>query len=78
MDKTRFLQAGAAAEEKSLEYGQTTALEALVEQAAEAVNKHLMKILFDKYKFFEHCLAIKRYLLLGQGDFIQALMDAVG
>ena len=37
-----------------------------------------MQVLHDKYRFLDHCLAIKRYLLLGQGDFMQALMDGVG
>ncbi|KAL6045340.1 Gamma-tubulin complex component 3 [Balamuthia mandrillaris] len=39
-----------------------------------AVSKQLLQLLFEKYKFREHCTAIKRYLLLGQGDFIHYLM----
>lgn len=33
--------------------------------------------MFQKHKFFDHCQAIRKYLLLGQGDFIQYLMDLV-
>ena len=35
-------------------------------------------MLFERYKFGEHCHAVKRYLLLGQGDFHAFLMDLVG
>ena len=35
-------------------------------------------MLLEKFRLVEHCSAIKRYLLLGQGDFVQCLMDAVG
>jgi gamma-tubulin complex component 3 len=50
----------------------------VIEEAATTVNKRLMKILFEKYNLFDHLLAIKRYLLLGQGDFIYHLMDILG
>lgn len=61
-----------------LGYGETDALEALVIEAAKRIDKHLMDVLYRRYKFKEHCLTIKRYLLLGQGDFVQYLMDIVG
>ncbi|XP_010257504.1 PREDICTED: gamma-tubulin complex component 3 [Nelumbo nucifera] len=61
-----------------LGYGETDALESLVTKAAKRIDKHLMDVMYKRYKFKEHCLAIKRYLLLGQGDFVQYLMDIVG
>ncbi|XP_043692732.1 gamma-tubulin complex component 3-like [Telopea speciosissima] len=61
-----------------LGYGEIDALESLVVEAAKRIDKHLMDVLYKRYKFKEHCLAIKRYLLLGQGDFVQYLMDTVG
>ncbi|KAL5707865.1 Gamma-tubulin complex component 3 [Ranunculus cassubicifolius] len=61
-----------------LGYGETDALEALVIEAAKRIDKHLMDVMYKRYKFKEHCLTIKRYLLLGQGDFVQYLMDIVG
>ncbi|KAF8398528.1 hypothetical protein HHK36_017458 [Tetracentron sinense] len=60
-----------------LGYGETDALESLVVEAAKRIDKRLMDVMFKRYKFKEHCLAIKRYLLLGQGDFVQYLMDIV-
>ncbi|KAI3868102.1 hypothetical protein MKX03_035318 [Papaver bracteatum] len=61
-----------------LVYGETDALEALVTEAAKRIDKHLMDVIYNRYKFKDHCMAIKRYLLLGQGDFVQYLMDIVG
>ena len=41
-----------------------------VDEAAYETNHRLIDILFNKYKFFTHCNSIRKYLLLGQGDFI--------
>ena len=41
------------------------------------MSKRLLETLFKKYKFVEHLHAIRRYLLLGQGDFIRHLMDVL-
>ncbi|THU70255.1 hypothetical protein C4D60_Mb08t23100 [Musa balbisiana] len=56
-------------------YGETHALEGLVIEAAKRIDCHLMDVIHRRYRFKDHCLAIKRYLLLGQGDFVQYLMD---
>ncbi|KAH7425118.1 hypothetical protein KP509_11G040600 [Ceratopteris richardii] len=61
-----------------LGYGETEALEVMVVEAARKIDGHVLKIMYDQYRLRDHCLAIKRYLLLGQGDFIQYLMDLVG
>ncbi|KAE8692533.1 Gamma-tubulin complex component 3 [Hibiscus syriacus] len=70
--------AGVTTRRGALGYGETDALESLVIEAAERIDKHLLDVIYKRYKFKEHCLAIKRYLLLGQGDFVQYLMDIVG
>lgn len=70
--------AGTTTTRGGLGYGETDALESLVAEAAKRIDKHLMDVIYNRYKFKEHCLAIKRYLLLGQGDFVQYLMDIVG
>ncbi|KAA8518299.1 hypothetical protein F0562_015818 [Nyssa sinensis] len=70
--------AGTTTTRWGLGYGETDALESLVTEAAKRIDKHLMDVMYKQYKFKEHCLAIKRYLLLGQGDFVQYLMDIVG
>ncbi|MBA0697818.1 hypothetical protein Goari_021343, partial [Gossypium aridum] len=70
--------AGVTTRRGGLGYGETDALESLVMEAAKRIDKHLLDVIYKRYKFKEHCLAIKRYLLLGQGDFVQYLMDIVG
>lgn len=70
--------AGTTTMRGGLGYGETDALEALVVEAARRIDKHLLDVMYRRYRFKEHCLAIKRYLLLGQGDFVQYLMDIVG
>lgn len=70
--------AGTSTRRGGLGYGETDALESLVTEAAKRIDKHLLEVMHKRYKFKEHCLAIKRYLLLGQGDFVQYLMDIVG
>ncbi|XP_044509407.1 gamma-tubulin complex component 3-like [Mangifera indica] len=70
--------AGTTTRRGGLGYGETDALESLVIEAAKRIDKHLLDVIYKRYKFKEHCLAIKRYILLGQGDFVQYLMDIVG
>lgn len=70
--------AGTSTRRGGLGYGETEALEILVVEAAKRIDRHLIEIMYGQFKFRDHCLAIKRYLLLGQGDFIQYLMDIVG
>ncbi|KAJ8754488.1 hypothetical protein K2173_005649 [Erythroxylum novogranatense] len=70
--------AGTTTRRGSLGYGESDALENLVAEAAKRIDKYLLDVMYTKFKFKEHCLAIKRYLLLGQGDFVQYLMDIVG
>ncbi|XP_051138783.1 gamma-tubulin complex component 3 [Andrographis paniculata] len=70
--------AGTGTRRGGLGYGETDALDSLVTDAAKRIDKHLLDVMYKQYKFKEHCLAIKRYLLLGQGDFVQYLMDIVG
>eukprot|EP00927_Polykrikos_kofoidii_P054441 TRINITY_DN48852_c0_g1_i1.p1 TRINITY_DN48852_c0_g1~~TRINITY_DN48852_c0_g1_i1.p1 ORF type:complete len:931 (-),score=128.29 TRINITY_DN48852_c0_g1_i1:121-2913(-) len=51
------------------------ALTARVEQSALRTNRHLVSLMMDRYALGEHCLALRRFLLLGQGDFVESLMD---
>ena len=55
-----------------------TSLDAAVQLVAEETDKLLMEVMFEHFHFNRHCLALKQYLLLGQGDFVQCLMDQVG
>ena len=50
----------------------------LIVTAADSINRHVVSTLLEKYALVKHCDALRRYLLLGQGDFVQSLMDQVG
>jgi gamma-tubulin complex component 3 len=54
---------------------QVQGLERFVQDASTHVDQRLIDLLFNKFSLYKHCDAIKRYMLLGQGDFVQALMD---
>ena len=70
--------AAAAAAAGGLGYDNPAALDALVGEAKRRIDRCLRRVLFERYKFGEHCFAVKRYLLLGQGDFHHYLMDLIG
>ncbi|KAI4319591.1 hypothetical protein MLD38_033173 [Melastoma candidum] len=52
--------AGTTTGRGSLGYGETDALECLVDEAAKRIDKHLLYVMYNRYQFKEHCLAIKR------------------
>lgn len=54
-----------------------TVLENRVNQAAERTNERLVHLLFSKYNLHQHLVTIRKYLLLGKGDFIAHLMSEV-
>ncbi|ORY38840.1 hypothetical protein BCR33DRAFT_421940 [Rhizoclosmatium globosum] len=61
-----------------LEYGDSSALEKSITTAYTSISAHILDLLFGKYKLMTHLQALKKYLLLGQGDFVQNLMDKLG
>ncbi|KAK4521457.1 GTP cyclohydrolase II [Mucor velutinosus] len=62
-------------EKQPFKYGETEQVEKSIEVAYTATSRALLNLLKTKYKLMDHLKALKRYLLLGQGDFIQYLMD---
>lgn len=49
--------------------------ENILEKNYVKTSKAVLQILHDKYNLMDHLLAMRNYLLLGQGDFIRHLMD---
>lgn len=47
----------------------------MIDVAYIDTSSSLIEILMNKYKLMDHFNALRRYLLLGQGDFIRHLMD---
>ena len=61
-----------------MQYGDIQALESTVESVYSITGKTLLSVLYEKYKLIEHFGGLKRFILLGQGDFVQYLMDSLG
>ncbi|KAF9932969.1 Gamma-tubulin complex component 3 [Mortierella alpina] len=63
---------------KALKYGDIAELEGSIDAAYIGTSQRLLHLLSTKFKLVDHLTAIKRYILLGQGDFIQHLMESLG
>ncbi|KAF9104577.1 Gamma-tubulin complex component 3 [Mortierella sp. AM989] len=63
---------------KPLKYGDIAELEGSIDAAYVGTSQRLLHLLVTKFKLLDHLKAIKRYILLGQGDFIQHLMESLG
>ncbi|KAI9206326.1 Spc98 family-domain-containing protein [Polychytrium aggregatum] len=64
--------------QKGLSFDDYSSLEATIDTGYTLTSQYLLDSLFGKFKLIEHLMALKRYLLLGQGDFVQYLMDTLG
>ncbi|CAK7214659.1 Microtubule-nucleating Tub4p (gamma-tubulin) complex component [Sporothrix curviconia] len=62
---------------KELRYGDTETLEAWIDEAYKTTMRRLMHLLTDKFHLFDHLAALKKYVLLGQGDFVALLMESL-
>ncbi|KAI5819449.1 Spc98 family-domain-containing protein [Pyronema omphalodes] len=62
---------------KELRYGDTAKLEMNIDEAYKTTMKRLIDLMGNKFKLFEHLMALKKFLLLGQGDFIALLMESL-
>ena len=62
---------------RELRYGDTATLETSIDKAYKATMARLIYLMDNKFQLFEHLNALKRYLLLGQGDFIALLMESL-
>jgi gamma-tubulin complex component 3 len=63
--------------DKSLGYNQIDSLRSFVHSACEAASIRLKFLLFEKFLLEGHCMALRNLILLGQGDFVQNLLDSL-
>ncbi|GJQ10092.1 hypothetical protein GpartN1_g1883.t1 [Galdieria partita] len=63
--------------EKPLGYNQVDSLRVFVQAACEASSNRLKFLLFEKFLLKGHCIALRNLILLGQGDFVQNLLDSL-
>jgi gamma-tubulin complex component 3 len=62
---------------KELRYGDTATLETNIDEAYKATMARLIHLMESKFHLSEHLTALKKYLLLGAGDFIAVLMESL-
>ncbi|SMR43954.1 unnamed protein product [Zymoseptoria tritici ST99CH_3D1] len=62
---------------KELSYGDTANLSSSIDEAYKTVMARLISLMETKFALFSHLLALKKFLLLGQGDFIALLMESL-
>ena len=62
---------------RELRYGDTATLETSIDKAYQTTMARLIELMDNKFQLFEHLRALKKYLLLGQGDFIALLMESL-
>lgn len=62
---------------KELRYGDTAKLEMDVDEAYRTTMARLVDLMANKFKLFDQLIALKKFLLLGQGDFIALLMESL-
>ncbi|MCL4125079.1 UNVERIFIED_CONTAM: hypothetical protein GTU68_066359 [Idotea baltica] len=54
---------------------ETNQLEELISLTFLSTSSHVLEEIMNRHKLMEHLTALRRYLLLGQGDFIHYLME---
>lgn len=61
-----------------LRYTDLPGLESTINSAYSTASQRLLDILLEKFRLLDHLRALKDYMMLGQGDFVDHLMEAVG
>ncbi|TKY85174.1 hypothetical protein EX895_006254 [Sporisorium graminicola] len=72
---TRHTISGPSAQ---LRYTDLTGLESTIEKAFTSASKRLLDIFLDEFRLLEHLRALKDYLMLARGDFVDLLMASLG
>ncbi|CAG7846630.1 Spindle pole body component alp6 AltName: Full=Altered polarity protein 6 [Serendipita indica DSM 11827] len=62
---------------RALKYSDLPGLARSIDSAYQIASKRLLDIFLDKFRLLDHLKALKSYLLLGQGDFADQLMEAL-
>ena len=53
-------------------------LERSISLAYSIASQRLFDVLFDKFRLLDHLKALRDYLMLGKGDFVEILMESLG
>lgn len=63
---------------RKLRYGGELQLSEMIYKLSTSINKQLYQLLESQFALKSHLLALKKFMLLGQGDFVTCLMDSIG
>jgi gamma-tubulin complex component 3 len=63
---------------RALRYAGDLPLSTFVHRLSYQIDTRLLQLLEQRFHYRQHLAALKRFLLLGQGDFVMCLMDGVG
>jgi len=69
---------GEAALQPLLQYGREVELSEAINKIAADTDARLLQMIEKRFSLHAHLLALKQFLLLGQGDFVNCLMDVIG
>ncbi|KAG6890342.1 hypothetical protein C0992_002167 [Termitomyces sp. T32_za158] len=59
-------------------YSDIAGLERSIDAAYQVASQRLFEVFIGKFRLLDHLSALKNYLLLGHGDFVDRLMEALG
>ncbi|KAL2441375.1 Spindle pole body component alp6 [Exophiala dermatitidis] len=62
---------------KSLDYANTASLSSSIDLAYRTTMSRLTHLMSTKFGLFTHLVAIKKYMLLAQGDFVELLIESL-
>ncbi|KAL9624527.1 MAG: hypothetical protein Q9160_001191 [Pyrenula sp. 1 TL-2023] len=62
---------------RELRYGDTETLESSIDEAYKTTMTRLISLMSHKYHVFTHLEALKKYMLISQGDFITLLIESL-
>lgn len=60
-----------------LSFSDPATLSSSIEQAYRSTTARVLDLMSNKFRLFDHLSALKKYLLLGQGDFIALLLESL-
>ncbi|ORY89632.1 Spc98 family-domain-containing protein [Leucosporidium creatinivorum] len=63
---------------RTLQYADMIGLERSISLAYSIASQRLFDIFFDRFRLMDHLKALKDYLMLGKGDFVEILMESLG
>ena len=63
---------------QALRYGGELRLIEIVERVSKQVDQKLLNLMMSEFYLHDHLLALKKFILMGQGDFVTCLMDEIG